>query len=162
MILPTQSELLGASQTLREVPGAGFETVLRLEAGAHRNLVEHIVAGGAKPRVYLLLENIQGTRDATVLNAYLGLPDGALPGEHAGLLGGSVGLYGLRRASLRHDPDGGSGLSFVLDVTEIFLGLPPARSLKDNEVRVSVVPRRTSSGADDLLVGRVALFWQGH
>ena len=70
-------------------------------------------------RVFLNLENVRGTHDATVLSVYLNLPEGARPSDHPELLAGSVGLFGLRRAEFRDGHHGGQSLNFVLEITKI-------------------------------------------
>ena len=162
MILPKEAELLGAAIDLRAGSEAGFETVLRLEPEPHRDLIDALAKEPVGLRIYLLLEHIQGTHDATALNVYLDLPAGAQPGEHRDLQAGSVGLYGLRRASIPQGLEGGPGLSFVLDVTSVFLGLPVARSPTADALRVSILPHRKLAEPKDITIGRIAVFWQRH
>lgn len=162
MILPKEAELLGATLDLRAGSDAGFETVMRIAPDPHRRLIDSLAKTPSGLRVYLLLENIRGTHDATALNVYLDLPQGAQPGDHRDLLAGSVGLYGLRRSSIPYDRESGQGLSFLLDATQVFLGLPAARSLAADAIRVSILPHRKLTDPRDTVVGRVALFWQKH
>jgi tyrosinase len=156
-----QPELLGASPGAVKVTGS-VSTVLPLEPGPHRAVLASLArkAEAALVRIYLHLENIRGTNDATALNAYLDLPATAKPGEHRERHAGTVGLYGLRRASLPQSETGGAGLTCMLDVTETFLALPAASSIASDELRITVVPNRPLSEDSGLVIGRVALYWQ--
>jgi tyrosinase len=163
MILPKNAELLGANADELEIKGAGAHTVIRLNTDVHRNLAASPANTSwetARDRVYLILENIRGTRDATVLNVYVNLPEAASPGDHRNLLAGSVGLYGLRRASIRLGEDGGLGLTSVLDITRILIEPTAAKSTSANEIRVSIVPNRQLPNAAGIVVGRVSIFRQ--
>src|SRR6516165_1113715 len=140
MKLPKEAELLGVNTDELEIKGSGAHTVVRLNTDLHHNLVAgraNTSGDRSSDRVYLILENIRGTYDATILNVYIDVPEDASQGDHRHLLAGSVGLYGLRRASIQHGEDGGLGLTFVLDITRILIEQPAAKSPYANEIRVS-------------------------
>jgi tyrosinase len=162
-MLPKEAELLGVNSDELQIKGSGAHTVVRLNTDVCRDLVASRAntSGGTSPdRVYLILENIRGTYDPTILNVYINVPEDASQGDHHNLLAGSVGLYGLRRASIQHDEAGGLGLTFVLDITRILLEQPAAESPYANEIRVSIVPQRQLPDPADLVVGRVSIFRQ--
>jgi tyrosinase len=161
MTLPKDAELLGVNANELEIKGAGAHTVVRLNADVHRNLAAtsaNTSGDTVRNRVYLILENIRGTHDATVLNVYVNLPEAASPGDHRKLLAGSVALYGLRRASVQPREDGGLGLTSVLDITRMLIEPPAARSTPANEIRVSIVPARQLPDAAGIVVGQVSIF----
>ena len=163
MRLPKEAELLGDNSDELEIKGSGAHTVVRLNTDVRQDLVtSRANTSGSTPhdRVYLLLENIRGTYDATILNVYINLPEEASQGDHRNLLAGSVGLYGLRRASIQHGEEGGLGLTFVLDITPILIEQPAAKSPYSNEIRVSIVPQRQLPEPADVVVGRVSIFRQ--
>jgi tyrosinase len=163
MTLPKEAELLGVNSNELEIKGSGAHTVVRLNTNVLHNLAASRVknSGSAlRDRVYLILENIRGTYDATILNVYINVPEDASQGNHRNLLAGSVGLYGLRRASIQHGEDGGLGLTFVLDITSILIEQPAAKSPYANEIRVSIVPQRQLPDPADVVVGRVSIFRQ--
>jgi tyrosinase len=165
MTLPKDAELLGADDGELEIKGAGAHTVVRLNPDIHRSLAtDPAKTSGdtARDRFYLILENIRGTHDATVLNVYINFPEAASPGDHRNLLVGSVGLYGLRRASIRHGEEAGMGLTSVLDITRILIEPPVAKSTPANEIRVSIVPHRQLPDSAGIVVGRVSIYRQRH
>lgn len=160
MTAPAGTELLGANAREVEIAGAGARTTVPLDADGQRKLAACLAAaseGKPRGRVYLSLENIRGAHDASVLNVYINLPVGARPGEHRHLLAGSVGLYGLRRASIPQGEEGGMGLSYMLDITSVLLELANARLLGADEFTVSMLPQRQLAESDHLLVKRVAM-----
>jgi tyrosinase len=163
MRLPKEAELLGDNSDELEIKGSGAHTVVRLNTDVRQDLVtSRANTSGSTPhdRVYLLLENIRGTYDATILNVYINVPEDASQGDHRNLLAGSVGLYGLRRASIQHGEEGGLGLTFVLDITPILIEQPAAKSPYSNEIRVSIVPHPQLPDPAEVVVGRVSIFRQ--
>ena len=163
MRLPKEAELLGDNSDELEIKGSGAHTVVRLNTDVRQDLVtSRANTSGSTPhdRVYLLLENIRGTYDATILNVYINVPEDASQADHRNLLAGSVGLYGLRRASIQHGEDGGLGLTFVLDITPILIEQPAGKSPYANEIRVSIVPNRQLPDPAEVVVGRVSIFRQ--
>jgi tyrosinase len=160
MTLPKDAELLGTNSEELEIKGSGAYTIVRFSADGRRKLVAGLTktAGGSlSSRVYLLLENIRGANDASVLNVYINLPEDARPGEHRDLMAGAVGLYGLRRASIQSSQHGGSGLTFVLDVTPILGELLATKSLDADVIRVSIVPQRQLQESAGIVVARVSI-----
>lgn len=161
MSLPNDAELLGTNSGELEIKGSGAHTVVRLTADGRRKLIAGLrdpAAASLRSRVYLMLENIHGTNDASVLSAYINLPHDARPGEHRDLVAGAVGLYGLRRASIRSGANEGSGLTFMLDITKILDGFLAANSLDADAIRVSIVPHRDLGDSADIVIGRVSIF----
>lgn len=176
MIPPPEPELLGVSPGGLKLGGAGAHTAVRLLPGAMPSSSSlspprpgFAAAGGAparaeqaaaSERVYLHLENIRGTQDATVLSVYLNLPEGARPGDHDALLAGSIGLYGLRQASVPRGGAEGPGLSTVMNITALLAHLPATSGRDAREIRVSLVPDHPLSEPAEITVGRVAVFRQ--
>jgi len=107
------------------------------------------------------LENVRGTHDASVLSVYINLPEGAKPSDHPELLAGSVGLFGLRRASLKDDKHGGQGLNFVLDITKIVDALHLRNALNVDSIHVRIVPHQAVPDQAQITVGRVSIYRQG-
>ena len=159
MALPKDAELLGANNEALEIRGAGAHTVVTLTPDARRKLARGLAHASAETsplRVYLMLENIRGTQDATVLTPYINLPEGARPGDHRSLLAGSVGLYGLTMASAPGNEN--QGLAFILEITRIVIELVATNSLEAGEIRVSIIPTRQLPDSTDIVIGRVAIF----
>src|SRR2546421_1695064 len=158
MALPKDAELLGANNQALEIRGAGAHTIVKLTPDAQRKLtlgLAHVSAETSPLRIYLMLENIRGTRDATVLSPYINLPEDARPGDHRNLLAGGVGLYGLTMASTPGNANGGPGLPLFLDITRILIELVATKSLETGEMRVSIIPNRQLPDSTDIVIGRV-------
>src|SRR3954463_10225640 len=130
MTLPKEAEMLGANSGELEIKGSGVHTIVRLSTDAQRKL-SALISGtnAAVSPVYLGLENIRGTFDAAVLNTYINLPENARPYDHHNLRAESVGLYGLRMASIRHEGSAGEGLTFILEITRILMDLFASKAL---------------------------------
>jgi tyrosinase len=157
-------ELVGASQGSLAITGSGASTSVTLDH-AVRNKVSASLAGAsvaAPPdRVYLNLENVRGTHDASVLSVYVNLPEGAKPADHPELMAGSVGLFGLSNATSDEGAHGGRGLNFVLEITKIVDALHLNNALGVDSLHVTIVPHRPVPSAAQITVGRVSIYRQG-
>ena len=138
--------------------GSRAQTIVKLTPEGQRtlgSLVSGASTGTPESSVYLGLENIRGDLDATVLAAYLNLPEGARPGDHRNLLAGSVGLYGLARASVSGNENGGQGLTFYLDISRIVI---ETKSPDAEQIRVTIVSTRPLPDSVTLVIGRISIF----
>jgi tyrosinase len=161
MALPKDAKLLGANVEALEMRASRAQTIVRLSPEGQRKLASLVTGASAETpaySVYLGLENIRGDLDATVLAAYLNLPEDARPGDHRNLLAGSVGLYGLGRASVSGDENGGQGLTFFLDITRIVIDLIRTNSPNAEEIRVTIVSARPFPDSVTIVIGRVSIF----
>ena len=157
-------ELVGANQGPLAITGTGVRTTVKLDTDVRSKVSASLAAASevAPPdRVFLNLENVRGTHDALALSVYINVPEGANPSDHPELLAGSVGLFGLRRASSEDGEHGGQGLSFVLEVTKIFDALHLDHALDVNSLQVRIVPHRPVPEQADVTVGRVSIYRQG-
>jgi tyrosinase len=157
-------ELVGANQGPLAIKGSGVRTTVKLDTDVRNKVSASLAAASeiAPPdRVFLNLENVRGTHDALALSVYINLPEGANTSDHPELLAGSVGLFGLRRASLEGGEHGGQGLSFILEVTKIFDALHLDHALDVNSLQVRIVPHRPVPEQADVTVGRVSIYRQG-
>jgi tyrosinase len=158
------AELLGASQQSIPIKGSGVTTSVKLDPGVRSKVSKSLITANetaAPDRVYLHLENVRGTHDASVLNVYVNLPEGAKPADHPELLAGTVGLFGLRRASRKDDQHAGQGLNFVLDATDIVDRLHLNNALNTDSLKVTIVPHRAVPDQAEVTVGRVSLYRKG-
>jgi len=157
-------ELVGASQPNLTIKGPGASTTVALDVRARRKISASLTAASESTppdRVFLNLENVRGTHDATVLSVYINLPEGRKPGDHPELLAGSVGLFGLRGASIKDGKHGGQGLSFIMEITKIVDALHLAKALDVESLRVTIVPHRPIPDHTEISVGRVSIYRQG-
>ena len=165
MTIGRNMELVGASQEAVPIKGLGVSTAVKLDPGVRSKVSASLAKASqtAVPdRVFLNLEDVRGTHDASVLSVYINLPEGAKPGEHPELLAGSVGLFGLRRASLKDGKHGGQGLNFVLEITKIIDTLHLKNALDVDSLRVRIVPHQAVPDQAQITVGRVSIYRQGH
>ena len=167
MTLPEHAELLGANPDGLAVGVSGASLAINLHGKAREKLIAILSrssAGTSPDRIYLTLENIRGSYDASVLNVYVNPPGHAAPcrDRDRDLLAGNVALYGLGQASIRPGESGGQGLDFLFDITPILLRLLNTRSLDSGEIRIHVSPSRPGSGETGLVVGRAAIFAISH
>jgi tyrosinase len=158
-------ELVGANQEVLPITGSGARTSVKLDTGVRRKVSASLTEASetaAPDRVFLNLENVRGTHDATVLSVYINLPDGATPGDHPELLAGSVGLFGLRTASLKDAKHAGEGLNFVLDITNIIDALHLTNALDVDSLDVRIVPHQAVPDQAQVTVGRISIYRQGN
>jgi tyrosinase len=158
-------ELVGASQDAVKVKGSMVQTSVKLDPTVRNKVSTSLAAASemAPPdRVFLNLENIQGTQNAPVLAVYLNLTAGANPNDHPELLAGSVGLFGLRGASAPDGRHGGQGLSFTLEITNIVDALHLDNKLNQDSLQVTVIPSRPVPEQAPITIGRISIYRKGH
>jgi tyrosinase len=163
-----QAELIGANDAEVQVGGGHVETQVRLDRRVadkvRRSLQPQsaFAAGAPKEpdRVFLNLENIKGANDAAVFQVYVNLPPNADPAAHPECLAGAVSLFGAKKASREDAPHGGSGLTSVLDITDIVDALHLNNQALDH-LNVRFVPRNRIALEDKVSVGRVSVYRQG-
>jgi len=157
-------ELVGASEQPLRIERLGAATSVRLDPVVVSKVSESLNTAAetlAPDRIFLNLENIRGAHDAVALNVYVNLPEGSDPSDHPELLAGSVGLFGMRRASLADGQHAGTGLSFTLEITRIVDKLHADQQLKTGSIRVTIVPYRELPGQAQVTIGRVSMYRQG-
>lgn len=158
--LPKGALLVATSPVPLPIKGEGARCVIRPSAEGQRQLAAIFPAAFGQPargQGYLLLENIRGTRDATVLNVYVGLPGGTSPAQLP-QLAGSAGLFGLRLASIRHAESAGLGLTFLFDITPLLLKQSAARPLPITEIHVTIRPNHPLPDLSDLVVECISIY----
>ena len=157
-------ELLGASQGGLSLTGSGAKTSVQLDH-AVRNKVSSSLQGmtGGAPapdRIFLNLENVRGVNDATVFSVYINVPEADDPARHPELRAGSVGLFGVSKASAMDGPHAGDGLTFVVEITHVIDTLHLHGALNVNQLHVSLVPRREVPAASPVSIGHISIFRQ--
>lgn len=160
---PAPTQLLGASTGSITIAGTGSGPVtVQLDTGVQRRLSESLRAASATTppdRVYLKLENIRGSQDATVVSVFVDLPvDGnaeARRAHHAG----EIALFGLRRASVPDGGHGGAGLTSVMDISHLVDQLHLENRLTGT-IQVTLSPRRKLAPGTNITVGRLSVYRQ--
>ncbi|KAB8044676.1 tyrosinase family protein [Janthinobacterium aquaticum] len=161
---PRAAELLGANFGPLEISKAGSASVdVTLHPVVQKSMLKSLqfASVNALPdQLYLKLENVRGTQDATVLRVYVDLPPQADQDTRRSQFVGSVGLFGLRRASVKDGAHVGAGLTFILDISRFVDTLFIENRLSAETIRVNV---ETASGAaqpSPIEVGRVSIYRQ--
>jgi len=94
----------------------------------------------ARHQWLLSLEGITGTVSTSGYGVYVNVPPGAVAAEHPELLAGIVSTFGVRSASLPRGQHGGSGLTFVFDITGVHDALEADGRWDPGNVNVVFVP----------------------
>jgi tyrosinase len=170
----SEPELIGATTGSVEVAGDGVSSHVRLDGPARRRATHALstrggaadlgagVGGdgeeGSGERVFLNLENVRGTSDATAFQVYVGLGPDDDPDAHPELLAGSIAPFGLRKASQADGEHAGQGLTFVLDITDVAHRLHLADSFDVDELPVRLVPVSPVRSGAEVTVGRISIY----
>ena len=158
-------ELVGANREPLSITGSEASTSVHLDPAMRRKVSQSLsmAASTAAPdRVFLNLENVRGLADSTAFQVYINLPAGANPADHPERLAGSVGLFGVRKASLADGAHAGQGLTFVLEITKIVDALHLNNALDVNSLDVRILPVNPVPEDAKVTIGRISIFRQGH
>ncbi|MGO1543613.1 MAG: tyrosinase family protein [Gulosibacter sp.] len=153
-----QPELVGASDIDIVVHGM-TDTPVRVDGSRMRSFQRDAArrtAPAAPPRVFLKLEGIRGPSDAAVYYVYVDVPSDEDPEERPDRLAGTVSLFGVSEAS---DPDGahlGSGISQVLEISDIVDA--GALEADASALDVRFVPANDTVARAEFSVGRVSIY----
>jgi tyrosinase len=166
----TKTELVGATESPLTLNPGGAATTVRLDSGVRRKVSASFAMAKeaaaaeqltAPDRVYLNLENVRGSSNSAVLSVYIDLPGQAKPADHPELFAGSVGLFGLRRASEKEGVHGGGGLSFVLDITPVVDHLHLNRAFDSDSLGVKIVPDQPIPDRSPITIGKISIYREG-
>jgi hypothetical protein len=139
------------------VQSTGAEVSLVIDRSAISLLASEqaTYAGDASDfHVYLVLDRVRGTQDATVLQAYLRNPDAAQAGQPADVYLDSIALFGLRRASSGALSE---GMQFYVDITPHAALLHSPTFLADGQILVSIRPQKTLADTVSIDIGQVSI-----
>lgn len=148
------AELLGAHDGSLMVKSSGARAQVRLDSGARERLSNSLRAASLASlpdRAYLQLENVRGTQDAQNLQVFVN-----------GHSVGHLGLFGLRRASQKDTAHGGSGLTFVIDITDVIDSLQLQQGLAAETLDVKILPSSVVYADSPISVGRVSVYREFH
>ncbi|KPE49980.1 tyrosinase family protein [Chryseobacterium indologenes] len=150
MDLGRNSELVGANAGQVQLDGSGTKTSVKLEGSSWKNVSGSLMKASAislPDQVYLQLENVKGTADSNVLSVSV---------NHQ--LAGYVSLFGLRNASDKDGHNGGNGLTFILNITDIIDNLFVSNNLDVNSLEVAILPDNAIPDGETITVGRVSIY----
>jgi tyrosinase len=165
-VAPTkQPELLGASSGPVVIAKDGAWGVpVQTDGGVRRKVARSLAAvtdSSLPDHVYLKLENVRGTLDATVLDVFINLPANATAEQRRASLAGEVALFGLRRASVKDGDHGGAGLTLVLDITQRIDDMHLQSTFDVASMDVSLVPQHPLPATTKISVDRISAYRQG-
>lgn len=148
---PDQTSLAGASDVNVSLSSSPTSVKVPLDPS-----VADTAALGGTPQTFLNLENVSGIDNAASYNVFLNVEGtAALSESHfAGLLP----MFGVAEASRADADHGGSGLNFVLDISELVQTLKASGDWNGQSLSVTFVPKRKSERAPDIKVGRVSVY----
>jgi tyrosinase len=159
-------ELVGASQGSMQIVGNESSTSVQLDKGVRNKVSASLKAAATEAvappdRVFLNLENVRGLEDSTAFRVYVGLSQGAKPGDHPERLAGSIALFGVSKATQADEEHAGQGLNFALEITKIVDALHLGNQLDVDKLDVRIVPVRPVPEDAKISVGRVSIYRQG-
>ena len=163
--MPEHVELLGAGKGGFNLTGSGASTTVQLDHAVRAKVSSSLgMAGGpvVPDRIFLNLENVRGTNDATSFGVYINVPDGEDPAKHPDHKAGNVALFGLSKASAMDGPHVGDGLTLVVDITHVIDTLHLAGQLNVNQLHVRLVPNKPVPDAKPITIGNIRIFRQSH
>jgi tyrosinase len=161
-----QVELLGADADAVHLASPDVAARVRLDPVTSRKVLRSFQAnelaarGTAEPdRIFLNLENITGSSDATSFKVYVGLKPDENPQDHPENFAGIVTLFGLNEASALDRQHGGNGLNKVLEITKVIDRLHLGGLGDLNELSLRFVLRHGRES--DVSIGRISIYRQG-
>ncbi|MCI5166972.1 MAG: tyrosinase family protein [Candidatus Electrothrix sp. GM3_4] len=150
MNLGKDSELIGANQAPMELKSSGIKTKVKFLKKAlnvtRKSLMEASISN-LPDEVYLQLESVKGGMDANILSVSINEK-----------LAGHISLFGLRNASKQDCHHGGEGLTFILNITDIFDDLHINNILDINSIDVNILPKNSIFESQKLTIGRVSIY----
>ena len=147
------TELMGANEGAVQLKTSGARATVKLNAKVQKKVTRSLAAASeaAPPdRTYLQLENVRGNIDAYKL-------DVSVNQQHVG----TVGLFGLRKASQKDAEHGGEGLTFMIDITDAVDNLFVDNALDAKSLDVKIVPNNPVPDTANISIGRVSIYRQG-
>jgi hypothetical protein len=110
--------------------------------------------------VILRVENVTCDQLAPSFRVYLNVPPGHAPEQDPQLRVGGLGLFGIVQASQRNRPHGGAGMSFRMDVTDVFNRLAAMPNWDPRGLRITFVAQVWDTPIPQVKVGRVSLYFK--
>jgi tyrosinase len=144
------SELIGANEKALHLQSDGVKANVKLSKQplkTVRNSLKSASISSIPDHIYLQIENVKGNIDANMLS--VSVNDTYV--DH-------VSLFGLRNASKVDGHHGGEGLTFILNITDVFDDLHINDALDINELDVKIVPDNDIAASHDITIGRVSIY----
>ena len=152
-----KSELFGSNDQSLKLSGHGVKTQVNFDESSWKKVPESfsLAASSSQPQipnqVYLQIENVTGEVDANVLAV-------SVNQKHAG----DISLFGLRNASKTDGHEGGSGLTFILNITNIIDDLHLDDQMDISSLEVMIHPNNEIPQEKEITIGRVTMYREQH
>src|SRR5579862_7675903 len=104
-------------------------------------LLATATGGEGAAQLYLNIENVTSTDQASGYDVYLNLPPNADPDQYPDHFVGSMHMFGVAEASRRDRQHPGTGLNYSLEATDVVKQLEAKRAWDPADVQVTFVPR---------------------
>lgn len=151
------AELAGASD--ESIPlGLGRSSTRIAVSAPSSSMMESAEADAEPARVFLNVENITGRGPSGNYAVYLNVPEDDEPEAHPENFVGTLPLFGIEEASSAESSHGGSGLTHVLEITELVRRLQSEGKWNEGDIDVDFVPLRPVPGGSDVRIGRVSVY----
>lgn len=148
------SILIGMQNGPFFITGSGLQTVVPLDTTLMegvRNSFLKATSTDVPNQIYLHIENVKGTLDATILNV-------SVQHQHAGHLS----LYGLRKASKNNGLRDANGLTFILDITPVIKQLYQESNTPIDTLNLHILPKYAIGDAHELTIARISIHQVQH
>ena len=152
-------DLVGASAASIALPGRRTTTRVTFHQPARQAVLARI--DGKRPvNAYLNVENVTGSGLHGTYEVFVNTP----AGDQEPLLAGHMSTFGVKKASRKDGPHGGSGTTTVLEITPLIKRLHEERGWDGQHLDVILVPevppgRKEPMPPSDLQIGRVSIYY---
>ena len=153
---PKPAKLAGATDG--SIPLGAETSTARVPIAAQAQSVLASVGDTEGKRVFLNIENITGHGPPGSYKVYVNVPQGDDPADHPDNFVGTLPLFGLAESSGEDDAHGGSGLTHVLEITDLVGKLQAKGVWNESDVDVKFVPLRPAPEGADVKIGRVSVY----
>jgi tyrosinase len=150
------AELAGATDGSIPLGTGKASARVALAAPARRKGL--VAAAPGEGRTFLNIENITGSGPPGSYKVYVNVPKGEDPADHPGHFAGTLPLFGIGEQSSEEGTHGGSGLTLVLEITDLVKRLRKEGGWSDSDLNVDFVPLRPAAAGADVRIGRISVY----
>ncbi|MEA3065371.1 MAG: tyrosinase [Sphingomonadales bacterium] len=130
----------------------------RVAIAPHAQSILASVGDDSPKRVFLNIENITGKGPPGTYKVFVNVPEGENPDDYGDHFVGTLALFGISEQSSGDAAHGGSGLTFVLEITDLVQKLQDEGRWNESDLDVDFVPLRPVPDGMDVKVGRVSVY----
>lgn len=114
--------------------------------------------GTTPRRVFLQIEGITARERVMPYDVYVNLPPNAGPAQMLAWYAGRLPMFGVPESSLQDANHPGNGVSYTLEITDLYHRLLEAGKWDEKNLRVSFLPTRTDCDVS-ATVGRISIYF---